>query len=123
MADPDMPDGGSSEVEDAERSFDDSERSLRDTLARAAGDENEESGPLRAAPPRPSADAMRNRPAAPRARCGNACRALASMTRAAERLCHLAGDNDRRCRDVRDRTRSARRTVERNCASCRNKGA
>jgi hypothetical protein len=48
--------------------------------------------------------------------CFSACRALASMTRAAAHLCDLAGNADPRCDSAQSRLRSARERVEGSCA-------
>lgn len=50
--------------------------------------------------------------------CGTACRALASMERAAERICTLLSEEHQRCATARDRVRTARRRVERGCGEC-----
>ena len=51
-------------------------------------------------------------------RCSRACKALASMERAADGLCELAGDGDERCQSARVRVQSARELVRRTCPSC-----
>jgi hypothetical protein len=53
--------------------------------------------------------------------CEAACRALASMQRATERLCALAGEPDdrRRCEDARKRLLAARDRVRSACGECR----
>ena len=48
--------------------------------------------------------------------CATACRALASMQRATDHLCGLAGDSDARCTGARDRVRGARERVTSSCA-------
>lgn len=52
--------------------------------------------------------------------CDDACRALRSMVRAAERMCAIAGNEDEqlRCERARDRVRGAREHVRRACRSC-----
>jgi len=50
--------------------------------------------------------------------CATACRALASMGRAAEHLCSLAGDSDSRCDTARGRVQSASQRVHASCPSC-----
>ncbi|WP_044986082.1 hypothetical protein [Sorangium cellulosum] len=50
--------------------------------------------------------------------CETACRALASMSRAAQHLCGLAGDADARCDAARTRVRSATDRVEARCPRC-----
>lgn len=50
--------------------------------------------------------------------CSNACRALASMERATEHLCTLAGSADARCGDARSRVQSARARVHAQCPAC-----
>lgn len=52
-------------------------------------------------------------------RCTNACRALASMKRSADRLCELAGDDNDRCINVRERVESAARLVLSMCPECK----
>lgn len=50
--------------------------------------------------------------------CSTACRALASMRRASERLCALTGAADERCAKARQRTQSAAARVKEACPSC-----
>ncbi|AUX32650.1 MULTISPECIES: hypothetical protein [Sorangium] len=50
--------------------------------------------------------------------CETACRALASMSRAAQHLCGLAGDADARCDAARTRVKSATDRVEARCPRC-----
>lgn len=50
--------------------------------------------------------------------CETACRALASMSRAAQHLCGLAGDADQRCDAARARVKSATDRVEARCPRC-----
>jgi hypothetical protein len=50
--------------------------------------------------------------------CETACRALASMSRAAQHLCGLAGDADQRCDAARTRVKSATDRVEAQCPRC-----
>lgn len=50
--------------------------------------------------------------------CDTACRALASMRRAAEHLCGLAGEQDGRCSAARDRVRGADERVRTACPRC-----
>ncbi len=50
--------------------------------------------------------------------CSIACRALASMRRAADHLCELAGEGDTRCSDARARVGRASDRVRGSCASC-----
>jgi hypothetical protein len=50
--------------------------------------------------------------------CAVACKALASMVSSAERLCHLAGENDGRCDDARARVRGASARVKSSCPGC-----
>lgn len=50
--------------------------------------------------------------------CETACRALASMNRAAQHLCGLAGDADQRCDAARTRVKSATDRVESRCPRC-----
>lgn len=50
--------------------------------------------------------------------CETACRALASMSRAAQHLCGLAGDADQRCDSARTRVKSATDRVEARCPRC-----
>jgi hypothetical protein len=53
--------------------------------------------------------------------CAAACRALASMQHATERLCALAGEPDdrRRCEDAKKRLLAARDRVRSACGECR----
>jgi hypothetical protein len=50
--------------------------------------------------------------------CDIACRALASMDRAAQHLCELSGDGDARCQSARDRVDRARQRVVAECSAC-----
>jgi hypothetical protein len=50
--------------------------------------------------------------------CATACRALASMRRAVDHLCGLAGDTDPRCGDARTRVKSATDRVRAQCSAC-----
>lgn len=50
--------------------------------------------------------------------CATACRALASMNRAADHLCGLAGESDARCSDARTRVKSASDRVQAQCPAC-----
>lgn len=50
--------------------------------------------------------------------CVTACTALASMERAADHLCGLAGAGDDRCQRARDRVKSAGARVFAACPSC-----
>jgi len=50
--------------------------------------------------------------------CATACRALASMARAADHLCSLAGEGDGRCDDARGRVRGASARVRSACPTC-----
>lgn len=51
-------------------------------------------------------------------RCARACEALASMVRAADRLCAMTGEEEDRCRSARRRVDAARHIVEAHCPSC-----
>ena len=74
--------------------------------AEAAGEEDDDEG---------SPTAQRAAPADP---CETACRALASMRRAAEHLCGLAGEQDGRCAAARERVRGADERVRAACPRC-----
>ena len=50
--------------------------------------------------------------------CETACRALASMDRAATHICSLAGDENERCTNARERVRSATERVRQSCSDC-----
>jgi hypothetical protein len=50
--------------------------------------------------------------------CQVACTALASMERAASRLCSLAGDKDARCEGAKGRVQSATARVHAACPAC-----
>jgi len=53
--------------------------------------------------------------------CGDACRALASMERAARTVCDLVSPEERgRCDDAAARLRAARRRVRDACGTCAN---
>jgi hypothetical protein len=66
-------------------------------------------------PQRPEAEGLA---AGPRDRCKLACRALGSMSRAAGRLCDLAGEREDRCVTARQRVSEARTRVTRACPAC-----
>lgn len=50
--------------------------------------------------------------------CHAACRALASMRRATERLCALSGEDETRCGDARVRVERAEQRVQTRCPAC-----
>ncbi|UQA56104.1 hypothetical protein [Polyangium aurulentum] len=50
--------------------------------------------------------------------CTTACRALASMGRAADHLCGLAGAEDPRCDNARQRLSAAQSRVRQSCPGC-----
>lgn len=50
--------------------------------------------------------------------CASACTALASMRRAAEHLCSLAGPSDVRCENAKGRVQRATERVKAACPSC-----
>jgi hypothetical protein len=50
--------------------------------------------------------------------CATACTALASMTRAADHVCALAGAADARCSNARDRVKNAAARVHSSCPVC-----
>lgn len=50
--------------------------------------------------------------------CETACRALASMMSATDRLCSIAGDSDARCANARTRTKNATSRVRASCPDC-----
>ncbi|MBM4374119.1 MAG: hypothetical protein FJ095_03470 [Deltaproteobacteria bacterium] len=52
------------------------------------------------------------------ARCAVACKAFASMRRAAERVCELMGEGDEECLDARGRVSRSGERVERSCPTC-----
>jgi hypothetical protein len=51
-------------------------------------------------------------------RCQSACRALGSMQRATDHLCHLSGEADGRCAGARERSRRASDHVRAQCPRC-----
>jgi len=65
-----------------------------------------------------SADASGAASAPPPDPCTTACRALASMSRAAEHLCSLAGAEDPRCGNARERFQLAESRVRQSCPHC-----
>lgn len=50
--------------------------------------------------------------------CAIACRALASMGRAASHICDIAGENDERCENARGRVKNAEERVRSACPAC-----
>jgi hypothetical protein len=69
-------------------------------------------GSVEAADSSPSSTVTRNDP------CAIACRALASMERATEHLCSLAGSADARCEGARARVKGASARVREKCPAC-----
>lgn len=108
------PEGALAAVDEAEETLrrlvrgDEDERAPVDALKTQR---DEEDGAPLAAPPRAGRDAPD--------RCTRACRALASLERATDRLCRLTDEDDPRCRDARTRLDAGRELVERTCDGCR----
>jgi hypothetical protein len=109
-------------VEEAERTLSDAENDLNATLfeggAQPSPEESRDVSPSPPAPPgepQPMAEADSERR---QQRCTRACKALASMERAADGLCELTGDGDDRCESARERLRAARELVRRTCSVC-----
>ena len=109
--------------EDAEAALDRAERDIQKALvlggedADRARDAEEEPGAPQAQPaPAPYAD--RSTKSAQERRCTTACRALASMDRATNKVCDLAGSEDSRCDGARTRLSAARDLVRRSCPTC-----
>jgi hypothetical protein len=50
--------------------------------------------------------------------CALACRALASMGRAASHICDIAGDDDERCGNAKGRVKNAEERVHQSCPAC-----
>lgn len=70
-------------------------------------------------PAQPSAGRLeREAPRAPSDPCSTACSALASMERAADHLCGLAGSADNRCTSARERVKNASARVHAACPAC-----
>lgn len=67
------------------------------------------------AAPVQGADAAAQQSSSP---CVTACRALASMDRAATHICQLAGSDDARCTNARERVRLATERVRQSCSDC-----
>jgi hypothetical protein len=65
-----------------------------------------------------AAEELQQAPAAQPSPCATACRALASMRRASEHLCALAGDGDPRCGAARERVHRADERVREACPAC-----
>ena len=108
--------------EDAEAALERAERDIQQALV-LGGDERsrsrdaEEDEPVAPqAQPAPYAD--RTTKSTQERRCTTACRALASMDRAATKVCDLAGSEDRRCDGARTRFSAARDLVRRSCPTC-----
>jgi hypothetical protein len=110
--------------EEAERTLADAENELTSMLldgGTQAEPFHEEPNDVSPAPPpppgdaHPMADSETNRR---QQRCTRACKALASMERAANGLCELTGDGDARCDSARERLRAAQELVRRTCSSC-----
>lgn len=113
-------------VSEAEAALDAAEKELGDMIL-IAGAAPVPAAPVPGSPvaePRPSPAPNENRPQvefshlAKADRCSRACHALASMQRAAERLCELAGEGDTRCKSARSRVTAARDVVQAACPDC-----
>lgn len=65
-----------------------------------------------AAPASPQYDGASSSP------CETACRALASMNRAASHICSLAGEESDSCSNARERLKSATERVRQSCSEC-----
>jgi hypothetical protein len=77
--------------------------------------------PSAPSPAKSAATRREERADAPAARldsCSTACTALASMERAADHLCGLAGDEDARCQGARTRVKDAGARVHAACPAC-----
>jgi len=75
--------------------------------------------PRPAPPAQPTASRVeREGPRTPSDPCGAACSALASMERATEHLCGLAGAGNKRCQSARERVKSASSRVQAACPAC-----
>jgi hypothetical protein len=109
-------------VEGAEASFDEAEQDLQAVLGeRESYGYGEQSGGDALEPPaadRPSELSQHKSLSRAEGRCERACRALASMTRSADRLCELTGEGDSRCDGVRQRVRAAGDLVASFCSAC-----
>jgi hypothetical protein len=132
-------------VEDALGALDDAEAELRLALGGAGAGDDGMTGPPGAypqpyaqPPPGQPAPAPPPEPAEPQAGgqepsldreeearayspespCQVACRALASMERAALRLCELSGQDDARCVRAQERLDQAQVRVESSCSTC-----
>jgi len=108
--------------EDAEAALDRAERDIQKALVLGGDEDNrardaeEPVGPQAQPAPAPYAD--RSTKSAQERRCTTACRALASMDRAANKVCDLAGSDDSRCDGARTRLSAARDIVRRSCPTC-----
>lgn len=105
---------------EAEAVFDAAEQELGDMLLSSAGYGHGPPVIPQPAPPAPQQDGLQVSEAVRKSedRCARACRALASMQRAADRLCELTGEEDGRCKSVRARVASAREVVRATCPDC-----
>jgi hypothetical protein len=66
----------------------------------------------------PRGDAQKDATGASAPPCATACAALASMERATDHLCTLAGADDIRCTSARDRVKNATARVRAACPAC-----
>ncbi|HEY1958946.1 MAG TPA: hypothetical protein VGH28_25210 [Polyangiaceae bacterium] len=85
------------------------------TSPESAGQRNE-STPEAVVSARSEVDRAEQRISAAQSDCAEACRALASMERAAEHLCAL--DSGAECTHVRERVEAARERVRSTCGEC-----
>lgn len=108
--------------EDAEAALDRAERDIQKALVLGGEDQDrardveDEEPAAPQAQPAPYTD--RSTKSTQERRCTTACRALASMDRAANKVCDLAGSDDSRCNGARTRVSSARDLVRRSCPTC-----
>ncbi len=108
------------DLDDAALRFEQAEQEIGTLLAEreetpdAAGPRPRGETEGQATPMAPPPDVASNRAN----RCSQACRALSSMKRSADRLCELAGGDDPRCRDVLARYERAGQRVREACAAC-----
>lgn len=103
--------------------LDEAEAQLLDEVAFSVRSDDAENDQAVVDAPEPPTDAAEQPEATsvhrrPRGRCSRACAALASMVRAADRLCQMTGEEEDRCQSARRRVEAGRRIVERHCPTC-----
>lgn len=97
-------------------SLDMAETDLNRALAR--GEDLKKGGPISGVSPEAAGKSPPKGAPPPEDPCATACKALASMTSAASRLCDIAGQGDDRCTNAKTRVQKATSRVHAACPAC-----